>query len=92
MCFRCGAEDHFIENYQKPDNPDKKVHCKTEKPKNHAYRSTKLYKTSEDITYQSNSHKIYTSMAHMNTIQKYLEDILKTSHNHPIRFRPSCDL
>ena len=36
--FRCGLEDNFIANCQKPDTSDKKVHWNTKKLKNGVYR------------------------------------------------------
>ena len=65
MYFRCGQEDHFIANCPKPDTLGKTVHWRMEKPKTYAHISTKIDKTSEKITDQSESHKIYVSMARM---------------------------
>ena len=56
-----------MENFPKPDTSDNKVHWNMEKPKTHAYRSTKIDKTLENSTDKSESHKIYTSIAHMYT-------------------------
>ena len=81
-CFICGLEDHFIENCPKSYTPDKKVHWNTEKPKSLAYRLTKIDKTSENSKYESESQKIYASMAHICiTIYKVLDDILETACN-----------
>ena len=35
--FKCGLEDHFVANFQKPDTSDKKVNCNMENPKTSAY-------------------------------------------------------
>ena len=66
-CFRCGLEDHFIAYFTKPDNSDKKVHWSTENHKTRVYRSTKIGKTSENSTNETESQKIYASMARMST-------------------------
>ena len=42
--FRCGSEDHFITNFPKPDNFDKKFHWSMKKPKTRAYGSTEIDK------------------------------------------------
>ena len=52
-CFRCGLEDHFIENVLKPDTSDKNVHWNTENPKTRVYISAKIDNTSEKIIDQS---------------------------------------
>ena len=66
-CFVCGSEDHFITNSHKLDTLDKKVHRNRENPKTRAYRSKKIDKTMENSTDESDSQKIYTSMARMST-------------------------
>ena len=48
-----------------------KIHWNTEKPKNHVYRSTNIYKTPKNITDQKNSHKIYTSIARMYSNEEF---------------------
>ena len=63
--FRCGVEDNFIANCQKPDNSDKKVHWNTENPKTRVYRYMEMDKMSDNSIYQSECQKIYTSMAPM---------------------------
>ena len=63
-------EDNFIANFPKLDTSDKKVHCNMENPKICAYRSTKIDKTLEKITYESESQKIYASMARMSTSEE----------------------
>ena len=67
MCFRCGSEKHFIANFPKPDTSDKKVHWNMEKPKSCVYRLTKIYKTLEKSTGESQSQKTYVSMTRMST-------------------------
>ena len=63
--FRCGLEDNFITNCQKPETSDKKVHWNTEKSKTHAYRYMEMDKMSDNSIDQSECQKIYTSMAPM---------------------------
>ena len=65
--FRCGSEDHFITKFQEPDTSDEKVHWNTENPKTHTYRLTKIDKMSDNSTDESESQKIYKSMARMST-------------------------
>ena len=60
-------EDNFIAKFPKPDTSDKKFHWNTGKPKTCAYRSTKIDKTPENSTDQSESQNIYASMAHMSS-------------------------
>ena len=66
-CFVCGSEDHFITNSHKLDTLDKKVHRNRENPKTRAYRSCKIDKMLKNSTDESDSRKIYTSMARMLT-------------------------
>ena len=54
-------------NFLKPYTSNNKFHWKTENPKTCAYRLIKIDKTSENISDESKSHKIYTSMACMYT-------------------------
>ena len=61
MCIQ--GSFHF--KFSKPDTSDKKVHSNTKKTKNCTYISKKIYKTSENSKYESNSQKIYLSMARM---------------------------
>ena len=56
---------YFIANCQKPNTLEKKVHWNTEKRKTRAYRLTKIDMTSDNITDQSDSQKIYASMTIM---------------------------
>ena len=83
-CFRCRSEDHFITNVPKLETPDKKVYWNTEKPKTCAYRSTKINKKSENSTDQSNSQKIYVSMAYVYSNaeipRRYFGDIQKLTN------------
>ena len=81
-CFRCGSEDYFIKIFPKPDTSDNKVHWNTEKLKTCAYRLTKIDKTSENITDESESQKIYTSMARM----------YSNEESHRINYRDSSQL
>ena len=60
--FRCGSEDHFIANFQKPDTSDNKVHWNTEKSKICTYRSKKLDKMSENSTYERDPQNTYMSI------------------------------
>ena len=46
---------------------DKKFHWNTENPKNCAFLSKKIDKTSENSTYESDSQNIYVSMVRMST-------------------------
>ena len=66
-CFRCGSEDHFISNCLKLDTLNKKVPWNMENFEICSYRSIKIDKTSENTTYESESHKIYAYMARMST-------------------------
>ena len=65
MCVRCGSENHFITNFPEPDTLNRKIHRNMEKPKTHAYRSTKIDKIMEKSTDQSESQNMYASMACM---------------------------
>ena len=65
MCFRCRLEDHFTANSPKPNTSDKNVHWNTENPKTCACRSTKIVKTLENSTDQTDSQKIYIYMTRM---------------------------
>ena len=37
-CFRCGSGDHWIADYPKPGNPEKRVHWNKENTKTCVYR------------------------------------------------------
>ena len=63
MCFRCGSEDQFIENCPKLVTPNKKFYWTMEDPKTHAYKQTKIDKTSDNSIDESELQKIYVCMA-----------------------------
>ena len=63
-CFRCGLEDHFIAIFPKPDTSNKKVHWNMKQPKICVYGlKKKIDKTPENSIDESESQKIYESMA-----------------------------
>ena len=45
--FRCGSEDHWIIDCQKPENLQNRVHWNMENPKSCAFKSTKVDKASD---------------------------------------------
>ena len=63
---------------------DNEVHWNTENPKTCVYRSTKIDKTSEKNAYESESKKIYASMACMsNNVEiprRYYGEILQLTN------------
>ena len=65
--FKCGLDDHFVANCQKPDTLENKVNWNMENPKNRAYRYMEMDKMSDNSIDQSECQKIYTSMAPMSS-------------------------
>ena len=49
-CFRCGTEDHYIANCQKPENAEKRVHRNTKDPKTCVLKSKKIDNALEKST------------------------------------------
>ena len=82
--FKCGLEDHFVANCQKPDTLENKVNWNMENPKNRAYRYMEMDKMSDNSMYQSEYQKIYMSMAPMYSNAEghiiYFEDSLQLSN------------
>ena len=65
MWFRCGLEDHWIADFPKQENPEKRFHLNTEKTRTFVYKSTKKYMAPDKSTERKESQKIYACMARM---------------------------
>ena len=84
MFFRCGLEDSFIVKFPKLDTSEKKLFWCTKNHKTRAYILTKIYKTSYNSKYKSESQEINVCMEHISynaeTPRRYFGDSLQITN------------